>query len=145
MHTAREPTDDDGVPDRTVGSHPPHRVAEFAPRHVGVWAATAPALAFTGDAVASATDQAVGLSSVVGLLVVGVITAACSVRVNASTALWIAVLGWLFVVGFVLNSYGELHVHGAEGWWPLAVLAFVAVVSSRATAHPRQGLREGRA
>jgi hypothetical protein len=128
-----------------VDGRPRRDVADRVSRNAGVWASAAPALAFTGDAVASATDQAVGLSSVVGLLVVGVLTAACSVRVNASTALWIAVLGWLFVVGFVLNSYGELHVHGAESWWPLAALAFVAVVSSRATAHSRQGLREGNA
>ena len=104
-----------------------------APR-AGLWASAAPALAFAGDAIGTATDQVVGLAPVASVLVVAVVTAGCSLRVGLPTALWVSVMGWLFVIGFAFNSYGELHVAGATEWLSLVALVLVGAAASRVRA-----------
>lgn len=102
-----------------------------------LWPTSAPALAFAGDFVGVTADRAVGLPTVAGVVVVATVTALCSRRVNAVTALGVAVLGWLFVTGFVLNSYGELHVHRLTGVALLVLL--LAIAEATAMRDQRRG------
>ena len=95
-----------------------------------VWTTTAPAVAFAADFASVATDKVLGLPPGLALLVVAVVTAGCSVRTGLATALPVALLGWLFVVGFVVNRYGDVRASGAEGWWPLLGLLLVAATAS---------------
>lgn len=102
-----------------------------------LWPTTVPALAFAGDFVGVTADRAVGLPTVAGVVVVATVTALCSRRVNAVTALGVAVLGWLFVTGFVLNRYGELHVHRLTGVALLVLL--LAIAEATAMRDQRRG------
>lgn len=111
----------------------------------GLWASAIPALAFSGDFVAVTVDRSLGLSVLAGLVLVGTVTAWCSALSNAATALGVAVLGWLFATGFVLDSDGVLRVQ-----WPsgvvlllalLAVAAAASVGRSAAQARPAARLR----
>lgn len=96
----------------------------------GLWASAIPALAFAGDFVAVTVDRSLGLSVLAGLVLVGAVTAWCGALSNATTALGVAVLGWLFATGFVLDSDGVLRVQWPSGVVLLLALLVVATAAS---------------
>ncbi|HEX6918634.1 MAG TPA: hypothetical protein VF314_00225 [Actinomycetes bacterium] len=98
-----------------------------------VWAPAMLSLAFAADYVGVTVDHVAGWPISVGLALVTVVTAACCVRVRLPIALGVAVLGWAFLTGFVVNHYGQLRVTGTGDLWRLLMLLGTAALVSRAT------------
>jgi hypothetical protein len=68
----------------------------------------------------------------VGLLLVMVVVALSSLDATWAATLGGAMLGWLFVTGFVINQFGELRIAGTGDAWRLLLLVGVAVTSAAA-------------
>lgn len=88
------------------------------------------AWAFGGSFVAVTAAHVLGLPAYVGLLLVAAVTSLSARQGAAPQALAAAVIGWLFVTGFVENRYGELHYSGPGDLWRLALLLSVALAST---------------
>lgn len=89
------------------------------------------AWAFGGSFVVVTAAHVLGLPHYVSLSLVGVVTALSARRAPLGQAVGGAVLGWLFVTGFVMNGYGELRYHGFADVERLLLLLGVAVASAR--------------
>jgi hypothetical protein len=83
----------------------------------------------------------VGLPTSWAVALIALVVALCSTGATWPASLGVAVTGWLFVTGFVINSLGELHVTGFSDVWRLMLLIGVAVLS---TAASRRGVPTGR-
>jgi hypothetical protein len=90
---------------------------------------------FWGCMLAIDVGKAAGGSRWVPTLIVGVVVGACSLGQRAWTAVLMAAIGWLFVLGFVLNEGGELALSGAADLHTLIVLLAGALLASVAKRH----------
>jgi len=62
---------------------------------------------------------------------IAVLVMACSLRQSRSTALAVAMIGWLVVDGFIQNAYGQLTFGGAGDAARAVLLAGAALVARR--------------
>ena len=74
--------------------------------------------------------HALALPASVGLLLVTVVVALSSLDATWAATLGGALLGWLFVTGFVINQFGELRIAGTGDAWRLLLLVGVGVTSA---------------
>ena len=65
-----------------------------------------------------------------GLVTIAAVVAACSRGAVLRAAAGAALLGWLFLTGFVSNPMGELYLDPARDGWRLGLLLTVALISS---------------
>jgi hypothetical protein len=72
-------------------------------------------------------------SRLAGTLALGALAAAFSSRQRPAVAAGLALVVWLFVTGFVVNSGGQIAVHGAPDLERLAALLAVATLAARLT------------
>ena len=104
------------------------------PLHLRAHVATAPpyrlfAALWGGLAVVDAARSLHAPATVqLGLLVV--LAAGLCVRQGAVAALAVAGIVWLVATGFVVNSWGELHLTGAGDVGRLLLLAVVALAAT---------------
>jgi len=90
------------------------------------------AAAYAGSFLAVTVTHALSLSAQSGLVLVSVVVTLCSIDVAWPTSVGIALLGWLFLMGFVTNNYGELHINDSRDGWRLLLLTGIAVTCAAA-------------
>ena len=99
------------------------------------------AAAFTTSLLLVAGAHVVELPTYWAVALIAIGVGLCSTGATWRASLGVAVIGWLFVTGFVINRLGELHVTGLPDAWRLLLMVGVAVVSTAASRH---GVRTGR-
>jgi hypothetical protein len=95
------------------------------------------AAAFSTSLLLVAASQVVALPAYWAVALIVIVVALCSTGATWPASLGVALIGWLFVTGFVINSLGELHVTGLSDLWRLLLLVGVAVVSTAASRRGR--------
>jgi len=81
-------------------------------------------------------DLTRGLGDVVGLLALLTLAVLCSTRQGPLVSAGVAATVWLFLTGFVVNSYGLLALSGPADAVRLGVLVLAAIVTARITRRP---------
>lgn len=91
------------------------------------------AAAFGGCYLAVTVAATAGVPAPAAVLLVALLVGVCSVGAGAPAALGSALLGWLFVTGFVVNRDGVLRLTGSADVVRLVVLLAVALAVAGAT------------
>ena len=81
---------------------------------------------FWGSMAALGVGRAAGAPDSLRALLVTVVVAGCSLGVRAVPALAVGLIGWLFVIGFVVNDGGVLRLTGVGDLGRLVVLLATA-------------------
>jgi hypothetical protein len=84
------------------------------------------------------------LAPLAGLLAVAFVVCLCSIDATWPATFGVALLGWLFLDGFVTNNLGKLQIDGSRDEWWLVLLVGVAVTTaavSRAALRSRAPVR----
>lgn len=90
------------------------------------------AAGFTGSFLAVTVANVLSLPASAGLLLVAIVVALSSLDATWAATLGVAVLGWLFVTGFLTNQLGELRIASSDDGWRLLLLVAVAMTSAAA-------------
>ena len=98
---------------------------------------------FWGSMAALDVGRAVDASPAVRTLLVAVVVAGCSLGLCPVPALAVGVIGWLFVIGFVVNDGGALRLTGVADLERLVGLLGVAQACALAGHHPYAILASG--
>jgi hypothetical protein len=107
---------------------------------------------FWGSMAALGVGRAAGAPDSLRTLLVIAVVAGCSLGLRALPALAVGAIGWLFVIGFVVNDGGALRLTGVADLGRLVVLLCVAQGCALAgrnlyailTLEPRSGRDRGR-
>lgn len=118
-----------------------HRIPSRVRSHVKQPAGINLAAAFSTSFLLVAVAQVVGLSTYEAVTLIAIVVGLCSTGATWPATLGVAVIGWLFVTGFVINSRGELHITGLPDLSRLLLMLGVAVASRAAG---RSGVRTSR-
>ena len=91
---------------------------------------------FWGSMAALDVGRAADASPAVRTLLVAVVVAGCSLGLRPVPALAVGLIGWLFVIGFVVNDGGMLRLTGVADLGRLVGLLGVAQACALAGRHP---------
>ncbi len=116
----------------------PERVA---PPHDGQPAGVSLAAAFGTMYLFVTASLIIGLSTSWAVALVALLVGIFSRGSGWPASLGVALIGWLFVTGFVINRLGELDLSGPGDAWRLLLLVEVAVLAT-AVSRRRRGVAE---